>query len=145
MRQLDQTLWCTTDHHGNTPLHIAAAHGNYVALQQGFFKKEIWLIEEGSEEGSEGGSEGGSKVVESDAEGSDIASGEGEIKVHDRSTCICISHTHTHTHIHTHTHNISYWDVSLVVHTCMYVTPPVVKFIVGCIYMYVCYDNDYYQ
>ena len=46
--------------------------------------KEIWLIEEGSE----GGSEGGSKVVESDAEGSDIASGEGEIKVHDRSTSI---------------------------------------------------------
>ena len=51
---------------------MAAAHGNCVALQQGFFKREIWQAEEEEEEEEEGGSD-----VESEGEGPEREGSEG--------------------------------------------------------------------
>ena len=54
---------------------MAAAHGNCVALQQGFFKREIWQAEEEEEE--EGGSDVGSEGEGSEREGSEGGSDGG--------------------------------------------------------------------
>ena len=71
LRQLDRKLWCAGDSRGDTPLHVAASHGNCVALQQGFFKRDIWvLVENEEEEGDEEG-EGGSDVEVSEGEQSE--------------------------------------------------------------------------
>lgn len=75
-------MWLDPDHHGNTPLHVACAHGNLDALQQGFFKRDIWLVKgDGGQLGSDGGSEAPSDV-RSDVEGSDAeGSGTGDQEV----------------------------------------------------------------
>ena len=56
---------------------MAAAHGNFVALQQGFFNREIWLNKEGErgEEEEEEEEEGGSEAEGSDAEEEEVDNG----------------------------------------------------------------------